>query len=227
MIIYGKQVVRYAALHPSKPVQTLFLSKDIDPKLFKELAQCGARVERVDTMKAQAMAKGGNHQGMLAKITHLEFAPATSFYGYNFVVMTAGVTDMGNLGAIVRTAWALGAQGLVIGGLESPNLEALIRTSSGAALDMPLCSAPKPMELIGLLKQQGFCVVGATLTGEDRRDFSDLPQKRLLVLGAEGEGLSGRIERALDQAVTIAMARPFDSLNVASAAAILIDRMRA
>jgi 23S rRNA (guanosine2251-2'-O)-methyltransferase len=226
MIIYGKQVVTYAANHPKCQVETLYLAKEVDPKLFSQLQKSGARIERVDSKKAQAMAKGGNHQGMLAKITELEFAPLERLEPMRFVVMTAGVSDMGNLGAIVRSAWALGAEAVIIGGIASPNLAALVRTSSGAALDMPLVCSHKPMEAIGWLKQRHFYAVGATLDGTDHRHLDDLPPKRLLVLGAEGAGLPGRIERALEQRVTIAMAHRFDSLNVAAAAAILIDRMR-
>lgn len=226
MIIYGKQVVTYAATHPSRPVETLYLSKEVDPALFKTLQQSGARIERVDTKKAQAMARGGNHQGMLAKITELELTPLERLGSMQFAVMTVGVTDMGNLGAIVRSGWALGAEAVIIGAIASPNLAALVRTSSGAALDMPLVQAHKPMEAIGWLKQRGFYAIGATPSGEDHRGLSALPPKRLLVLGAEGAGLPGRVERALDKAVGITMAHRFDSLNVAAAAAILIDRIR-
>ncbi len=225
MIIYGKQVVVHAATHHPDRVECLYLAKEVEPPLFKQLSRCGARIERVDPKKAQAMARGGNHQGMLAKITQLEFATPATLEEAAFIVMTVGVSDMGNLGAIVRSAWALGAEAVAIGALASPNLAALVRTSSGAALDMPLINAHKPMELIGWLKQRGFSVVGATLKGQSHRQLR-IDGKRLLVLGAEGEGLPGRIERALDQTVTIEMAHRFDSLNVAAAAAILIDRMR-
>ncbi|MGE4294960.1 MAG: 23S rRNA (guanosine(2251)-2'-O)-methyltransferase RlmB [Campylobacterales bacterium] len=226
MIIFGKRVVLHALKKHRAKVQTLYLAKELDKKLFGELVKAGVRIERVDAKKAQGLAHGGNHQGMLAKIEPLLFADNSQAINRRFAVMTIGVTDMGNLGAIARTAWALGAEALVVSGVNQLNLEGLIRTSSGAALDMPLFLMPNSAEAVEHFKQAGFFTIGATLDGADTRDFSDCPAKRLLVLGAEDEGLPGRIERKLDARVTIPMAHGFDSLNVSAAAAILIDRIR-
>lgn len=226
MIIFGKRVVLHALAHHKSRVETLYVAKELDKKIFSELAKAGKKIERVDAMKAQSMAHGGNHQGMLAKITPLLFGDSEQAFNRNFALMTVGATDVGNLGAIIRTAWALGVEGVVISGVNQLNLEGLIRTSSGAALDMPLFLMPGAPEAVERFKQAGFFTVGATLDGVDARDFSDLPKRRLLLLGAEDEGLPGRIEKKLDVRVTIPMAHGFDSLNVSAAAAILIDRMR-
>ena len=226
MIIFGKRVVLHALAHHNARVETLYVAKELDKKLFAPLARSGKKIERVDAKKAQALAHGGNHQGMLAKIEPIHFADNAQVLDCRFALMTVGVTDAGNLGGIIRTAWALGVEGVVISGVNNLNLEGLIRTSSGAALDMPLFLLPGAPEAIERFKQAGFFTVGATLDGVDRRDFKACPAKRVLVLGAEDAGLPGRIEKKLDAKVTIPMAHGFDSLNVSAAAAILIDRMR-
>ncbi|MDR2152624.1 MAG: 23S rRNA (guanosine(2251)-2'-O)-methyltransferase RlmB [Helicobacteraceae bacterium] len=226
MVIFGKQPVLYAIERHSDMIETLFVAKELDKKLFSRLKSAKKPIEVLDFKKAQALSRGQNHQGMLAKIKPLLFRENREAYDSRFVVMCAGVTDAGNLGAIVRTAYALGVDSFVFSGVNSVNLEALIRTSSGAALSMPLFLAPNAHETIELFKQKGFLTIGADVKGEDARTFESGGGKRLLVLGAEGYGLSERTLKKLDRLVAIAMEREFDSLNVAAAAAILIDRIR-
>jgi 23S rRNA (guanosine2251-2'-O)-methyltransferase len=132
---------------------------------------------------------------------------------------------MGNMGSLVRSAYALGVEALVITGIREPNLEALIRTSSGAALDLPIVVVHNIHDVMHELKQSGFTLYGATLEGKNVRDMS-FDSKRALILGSEGEGLSGRVEKGLDHGVSIEMAHDFDSLNVGVAGAILMERMR-
>jgi len=104
-------------------------------------------------------------------------------------------------------------------------LEALIRTSSGAALDLPIVVVHNIHDVMHELKQSGFTLYGATLEGKNVREMS-FDSKRALILGSEGEGLSGRVEKGLDHGVSIEMAHDFDSLNVGVAGAILMERMR-
>lgn len=148
MIIFGKRVVLHALERHRGRVETLYVAKELDKKLFSQLAKAGVRIERVDARKAQGLAHGGNHQGMLAKIEPLHFADTTQATERNVALMTVGVTDAGNLGAIIRTAWALGVEGVVISGVNNLNLEGVIRTSSGAALDMPLFLIPGAPEAV-------------------------------------------------------------------------------
>lgn len=63
MIIYGKQIVLYVLENHPKLVEEVFLSKEIDNKLFSKFLKLGKKIHRLDNQKAQALAKGGNHQG--------------------------------------------------------------------------------------------------------------------------------------------------------------------
>jgi 23S rRNA (guanosine2251-2'-O)-methyltransferase len=226
MIIFGKQPILYALERHADMIETLYVAKELDKKLFSLLAKANKPIERLDFKKAQAFAHSQNHQGMLAKIKPLLFRENREVFDSRFVVACAEVTDAGNLGAIVRTAYALGVDSFVFSGVNNVNLETLIRASSGAALSMPLFLMPNLLETIEVFKQKGFLTVAAALDGEDVRNVEFGAEKRLLVLGAEGYGLSARALKKLDRGVTIAMTRDFDSLNVSAAAAILIDRMR-
>lgn len=225
MLIYGKQPVYYAIERHKDRIKTLYLAKEIDKKEYSHLMKQGFEIKRIPEKAAQSMVKGGNHQGFIAEISQVVPYASPFLKKCDFIVVLSSITDMGNIGSLIRSAYALGVDALVISGIKDPNLEAMIRTSSGAALDMPLVIIHNIHDVVHELKQSGFKIYGAVMDGEDIRKaaFAD---KRVLVLGNEGEGLSGRVQKSLDVGVSIPMAHDFDSLNVGVAGAILMERMR-
>ena len=136
-----------------------------------------------------------------------------------------GITDVGNIGAIVRSAYALGADGVIVTGLKTLPLEPVVRSSTGALFDLPFNVTTNLYDVLTELKNAGHRLYGAVMEGEDVRDIA-FEGKRALLLGNEGEGIPARAVRRLDQGVKIAMAHGFDSLNVSAAGAILMERMR-
>ncbi len=225
MVIYGKQPVHYALAHHTDRIKTLYLAKEIDKKEYSALMKTGLEIKRIPEKAAQAMAKGGNHQGYIAEISPVRPYASTFLKQCRFVVVLSSITDVGNIGSLVRSAYALGVDALVICGIREPNLEPVVRTSTGAALDLPLVIVHNIHDVMHELKQSGFTLYGAMMEGKDVREMSFEP-KRALILGSEGEGLSGRVQKGLDVGVSIPMAHDFDSLNVGVAGAILMERMR-
>lgn len=225
MLIYGKQPVYYALERHKDRIKTLYLAKELDKKEYSHLMKMGFEIKRIPEKAAQSMVKGGNHQGFIAEISQIVPYASPFLKKCDFVVILSGITDMGNIGSLIRSAYALGVQAIVISGIKEPNLEPMIRTSSGAALDMPLVIIHNIHDVIHELKQSGFQIYGAVMDGEDIRGTTFSP-KRALVLGNEGEGLSGRVQKSLDVGISIPMAHDFDSLNVGVAGAILMERMR-
>ncbi len=225
MLIYGKQPVFYAIERHKDRIKTLYLAKEIDKKEYGLLMKMGFEVKRIPENAAQSMVKGGNHQGYIAEISQIVPYASPFLKKCGFIVVLSSITDMGNMGSLVRSAYALGVEALVITGIREPNLEALIRTSSGAALDLPIVVIHNIHDVMHELKQSGFTLYGATLNGTNVREMS-FDSKRVLFLGSEGEGLSGRVEKGLDHGISIEMAHDFDSLNVGVAGAILMERMR-
>ena len=69
MIIYGKQIVLYVLEKHQDLIEEVFLSKEIDSKLFARFAKINKKIHKVDNQKAQALAKGGNHQGLILKLS--------------------------------------------------------------------------------------------------------------------------------------------------------------
>ncbi|MRI58245.1 MAG: 23S rRNA (guanosine(2251)-2'-O)-methyltransferase RlmB [Epsilonproteobacteria bacterium] len=225
MIVYGKQIFFYLLeRHPQK-IRRVYLQKRIDPALFERLKKLGIEVVLVDPKKAQALAKGGNHQGFLIEIDEYRFADLEDLKDGDFLVVLHGLTDVGNIGSIVRTAYALGVDGIVVTGLRSLAMEGVIRRSSGAALDMPIALRFSALEVLKELKDVKFGLYVADMDGVDVRKERFLG-KRALILGSEGEGVPKKLKERCDKVLRIVMKRPFDSLNVSAAAAIFIDRMR-
>ncbi len=224
MIIYGKQLFFYILKYHPTLLRTIYLGKECDKKLFSNIASLKVPIVRLDAKHSQAMAKGGNHQGFLAQITPLETIPLEDVKKGKFLVMLYGLTDMGNIGAICRSAYAFGADGVIVANIRNLQLDAIARTSSGAIFDLPLVHVSEGLSAINELLQVGFGVYGADASGKDVRDV-EFSNKKVLILGNEGEGIPAKVLLKCSEKIAIPMARAFDSLNVSAAAAVLCDRM--
>ena len=224
MIIYGKQLILHLLEHYPKRIETIFLAKECEPKLFSQMARVTDKICRIDEKKAQALSRGGNHQGFIAQIKDVELTSFNEIKKGSFLVVLDEVTDVGNIGAIVRSAYAFGADGLILSGVKTCNLEAILRTSSAAAFELPIAVCASTKDMMNELKQIGFSLYGADMGGVDVKEVT-FASKRVLIMGSEGKGLSPKVKEKLDKVISIKMARAFDSLNVSAAAAILCDRI--
>ncbi|SFV90614.1 23S rRNA (guanosine-2'-O-)-methyltransferase rlmB [hydrothermal vent metagenome] len=223
MIIYGKQVCLYALERHPESVETVYIAKK--GILPKHLFHCyHDKIKFLEEKWAQSMSKGGNHQGILLDVSEIESPDINVIKKSDFIVILDGLTDVGNIGAIVRSAYALGADAVIATGVRQLNFSAIIRTSSGAMLDMPFLLTHNVLDLLNELKQIGFGIYGAAMEGEPIQKMI-FPVKRVLVMGSEDKGISKRVRGKLDGLVSIQMKHAFDSLNVSAAAAILIHRM--
>jgi 23S rRNA (guanosine2251-2'-O)-methyltransferase len=223
MIIYGKQVCLYALEHHPETVQTVYVAKKgiLPQSIFHQFHD---KIKFLEEKWAQSMSKGGNHQGILLEIDELTQTPLSEIKKNDFVVVLDGLTDVGNIGAIVRSAYALGAEAVVASGVKQLNFSAIVRSSSGALLDMPFLVTYNILDVINELRQVGFTAYGAAMEGKPVQKML-FEKRRVLVLGSEGKGISKKARAKLDALVSIEMKHAFDSLNVSAAAAILIHRM--
>jgi 23S rRNA (guanosine2251-2'-O)-methyltransferase len=225
MIIFGKQPVYYVLdKHPNK-IKTLFTSKELDKKEYSRLMRMDFELKRIPENAAQQMSKSGNHQGFLAEVDEIELHDLKDLHKAEFIVVLAGITDMGNMGAIIRSAYALGVDAIVISGIKQFPIDALVRSSSGAVYDMPLVHVHNLYDVMNELKLDGFTLYGASMEGQDVREITPT-KKKALIMGSEGFGIPTRALKKLDVEVSIKMENDFDSLNVSVAGAILMDRMR-
>jgi TrmH family RNA methyltransferase len=144
-----------------------------------------------------------------------------------FVLVATDVQDPGNLGSLVRVAEAGGMTGvLVCGASAHPFSWKAVRGSMGSALRIPLALDSTPESAVDCLKDRGVRIVAAVPRGGEHPDEVNWSGPAALLLGGEGPGLSGDLVARSDQSVTIPMAPPVESLNVAVAAAILVYAAR-
>jgi tRNA G18 (ribose-2'-O)-methylase SpoU len=145
--------------------------------------------------------------------------------GARLVVVVEDLVDVDNLGAIVRNAAAFGAQALLLSPRAAdPFYRKAIRVSLGSVFLLPIIRLMRwPEELVELREQHGFTVVGAVVRA-DAVPLRELPPpaRTALLLGAEGPGLSAAAMAACHHLVTVPMAAGADSLNVATAGAVLL-----
>lgn len=223
MIIYGKQVCLHALEQHSEKIKTVYVAKKniLPQELFHKYHE---NIKFLEERWAQAMSKGGNHQGILVEMSEFEESALEDIKKNDFLVVLDGLTDVGNIGAIVRSAYALGADAVIATGVKQLNYAAIARSSSGALLDMPLMIAPNILDTFNELQQLGFTFYGASMNGENIQGMT-FKTKRVLVLGSEGKGLSKKVLSKVNHMISIEMKHAFDSLNVSAAAAILIHRM--
>jgi 23S rRNA (guanosine2251-2'-O)-methyltransferase len=227
MIVYGKQIVFYILEKHPKLIKQIFLTKELDKKMFKKFMDIGVKVIRPDEKKAQSLARGGNHQGFLLEIEDFYFEEINEIKKKDFIVVLDGLTDVGNIGAIARTCYALGVGGLIICGIKNLDMAPVVRTSSGTALDLPITIIQNSSDLANELKQLKFTLAGADASGYDIKTIErSKGQKIALFLGNEGDGLSGKLVKKLDIKLSIKMENNFDSLNVSVAAGILIHSLK-
>lgn len=225
MLIYAKQPINYIINNHPERIKTLYLAKEIEKKEYSRLMKMNFEIKRIPSDAAGKMCKNASHQGILAEVDDFKLYDYQSFLNREFILVLSGLTDIGNIGAIVRTAYALGVDAIIACGVKKLPFEGILRTSTGALYDIPFALHTNVHDVMNDLKTSGFCTYGADMGGTDIRDV-EVKQKRALFLGSEGEGLTSRVISKLDEVVSIKMSHGFDSLNVSVAGAILMDRMR-
>ena len=139
------------------------------------------------------------------------------------VVVTVDVADPGNLGTIIRSAEASGADGVVVTGSASVDLHhpKVVRASAGAIFGVPVADEPDAASALDEIGRRERRRLAARVADAVPYDELDLTSACALVLGNEARGLPRRLDAHLDGAVAIPMAGAADSLNVAMAGTIL------
>ena len=148
--------------------------------------------------------------------------------GRRVLVALECVTNPDNVGGVFRNAMAFGADGVLLGpGCADPLYRRALRVSMGGALVTPAATVPDWAEGLAGLRAAGFTIVALTPdpAAVDLTALGAAPERLVLLLGSEGEGLSAASRAATDVQVRIAMAPGVDSLNVATAAGIALHRL--
>jgi 23S rRNA (guanosine2251-2'-O)-methyltransferase len=176
-----------------------------------------------------AMAGDPHHQGVVARVAWASYASLADLLEIPgargeppFFLALDQVQDPRNLGAVLRTAEATGAHGVVVPKHHAVGLtSAAAKSAVGAAELVPVAREPNLVQVLEVFKKEGVWVIGAAPGGGKLPWETDLAGPVCLVLGGEGEGLRPLVARSCDLLVSLPMRGKLASLNVSAAAAVL------
>lgn len=229
-IAEGEKVIRRALESGHRP-RSFLLSPRWIAGLRDVLEEHDVDVWVVDEALAEQVTGFHVHRGALASLHRTVSRPWRDLLGMGRVVLVEDVVDHANLGAIVRSAAALGWEGMIVSPrCADPLYRRAVKTSMGAVFTLPWARMVDPVEALAEVRGAGFLVVAAALSPDavTLDDAAELVGDRrvALMVGTEGAGLSDSWLAAADLVVQIPMAAGIDSLNVAAAAAVLCWELR-
>lgn len=230
--IYGVNPVMEALrAHPGEIVRVLVEQRRSHgaEKVAQAAAQAKVRVETIGEKELAHRARGGVHQGVGAELAEFEYAELHDLLGAArakgeapFVLVLDGVTDPQNFGALIRSAHALGAHGVVVPKDRAAGVTpAVAKAAAGATEHTLVARVTNLSRAIEELKEAGVWTVALAGEGEQGLPSIDLTSPVALVLGNEGAGVRPLVRKTCDHVARIPMAG-FESLNVGAAGAIAL-----
>jgi 23S rRNA (guanosine2251-2'-O)-methyltransferase len=229
LVIYGINPV-LEALRAGR-VRRLRVGPRADRRIDEALALArkrGVAVERVDAETIERAARGAVHQGVVADVdaprdyTVAELV-ASAAPEPPLLVVLDGIEDPHNVGAIIRTADAAGAHGLVRQARHAAALDGIAaKASAGAVAHVRVATVVNVARAVEELKTAGVWTLGLAGDAPEPYDVIDFKVPTAFVLGAEGAGLRRLVRERCDRLVSIPMRGSVSSLNVSAAAAIVL-----
>lgn len=217
MKVSGKNVFNELDI---KNIRKVYLSKSFKDKDIIEFIQKN-KIKYVisDPKVMDGMIR--NNQGIIVDINDYEYSNLESIDS-DFVIILDHLEDPHNFGAIIRTSEAMGIKHIIIPKDRSVSVnETVMKTSAGALNHVNIIQVPNLVNAINYLKDNGFFVYGAEADGINYKDV-DYSDKRCLVIGSEGKGISPVVRKNCDEIISLTMKGHVNSLNASVAAGILI-----
>lgn len=230
-LIIGRNAV-LEVIKSGQAVNKVLIADNIDPAfaaaVFKLCKENSIPCRKLPKQQLQRLA-GPEHHGIVAEVAAMPYASLEDILALAkergeapFLVVLDGVEDPHNLGAVIRTALAAGAHGLVIGKHRSAALnQTVLRTSAGAAAYLPVARVTNISQTLAALREAGLWLTAADMDGQPLWQL-DLTGPMALVLGGEGQGLSPLVKKGCDLVAAIPMQGQIGSLNVSVSAAVLL-----
>ncbi len=232
--LYGVHPVRELLRAGTAQVTELWLAEGGDRARAAELTglarERGAAVREAPRGELERLAGTDRHQGVVAVVAEYGYrelddllAAARSAGEPPLLVALDGIEDPHNLGAVIRSAHALGAHGVVIPKDRAAGVTpAVARVSAGAVEHLPVARVTNLARAIAELKEAGVWTVALDADAPDSLAAVDLTLPTALVLGAEGSGIRPLVRKTCDRVARIPMSGRIGSLNASAAAAIAL-----
>lgn len=230
LTIYGRKPVLEALRDPSRRVAKVIVATNAEGSIVREIEStaraAGVRVAHASPARVKSLAGNGRHdQGVVADVE----APAVRTLDEwlaaperGHLLLLDGVHNPQNVGLILRAAAAMGLAGTVLPRVGTPDLGPLvIKASAGVAFQASVLRCRTPEEAAAKLHEAGVPLLGLGAERGESLPEARLPEVAAFVVGDETAGVSGEVAALLDGWVSIPMAPGVESLNVATAVAIL------
>ena len=229
--IYGRNTV-LSALKEHK-VKSIYICDNFsfDP-ILNELKKQKIDTKIVDKKYLDKLANGGNHQSGVGVIDDYKYMALMDLIEkaiqskYPLIVILDGVQDPHNLGAIMRSCDAFGANGIIIKKNRQVSVNSTVaKTSTGAIDYVPVCMVTNLVQTINTLKENGYWIVSSDASSKLNYQQMDYKCPIALVVGSEGEGISRLVLENSDFVTKIDMIGHINSLNASVAAAVYLAQI--
>ena len=230
--IYGIRAI-LEAIQAGKAIDKIYLQKGLQGNLAQQLQAVarknGVRISYVPEQRLERF-RDRNHQGAVATISPVEFLEYQALIDQvlsekeaPLLLLLDGISDVRNLGAIIRTAACTGVDGVILPASGSAPVTAdTIKTSAGAVFNLPMAKTPHIKDAVFYLQSSGVQVVAATEKAKDSLFEADLTPATAIIMGSEGKGVSPAVLKAADRAARLPMEGSIASLNVSVACGVFL-----
>lgn len=237
--IFGLRTI-IEAIQANNTISKIYLQKGLrGGPLFSELTKLikehNIPTSFVPIEKLNHISKQGNHQGAVARISPVSFVDLDELIGKTteqaetplFIILD-GITDVRNVGAIIRTAECTGVHGIVIPRQGSAPINAdTIKTSAGAAFKIPLARVDHVKDALFQFQASDYQIIAATEKSESLIYDVDFKQPTVIILGSEDKGINPSVLKMATSKVKLPLMGTIESLNVSVACgAILYEVVR-
>ncbi|GAB4209505.1 MAG: 23S rRNA (guanosine(2251)-2'-O)-methyltransferase RlmB [Bacteroidia bacterium] len=193
----------------------------LNPARSKKIA-----VQYVPAVKLDKLFKNKNHQGIGAfviPVAYYSLEEVLSKGTANLILFLDRITDVRNFGSIARSAYAMGADALLVPSKDSASVNAdAVKTSAGALLKIPVCRESDMLNALKTLKERGFYIVACHEKTARLIQEVDFKRPTVIILGSEHNGILKEYLKICDVEAKIPMSKNFDSLNVSVSAGIVL-----
>ncbi len=213
-------------------MRRVLLARGVEPRLVREVEALGLPFEWTSRVELAQLVGTTRHQGIAGEVLDLGYAEPEAMFRraeaageLPLFVLLDGITDPQNYGAVIRTAEALGAHGVVNEARRSAPLSpAVVKASAGAAARIPLVRVKNLPRAIEELKARGVWVYGLAGEAEKSLEAADYQRPLALVIGSEGRGMRRLVRERCDEVLAIPLKGRTPSLNASVAAGIALYR---
>lgn len=218
MLVWGKNVFNEIDVNK---IRKVYLDRNKEKEYISYLKQNKIRYDLVEKRVLDDMS-AKNHQGIVVDIYDYEYKELESCFNDELVLMLDHLEDPHNFGAIIRTCECAGVKHIIIPKDRSVRVnETVIKVSTGAITYVDIIMVSNLSNAIDKLKNKGFFIYGADMDGKNYMHV-DYADKKVLIIGNEGKGISNIVQQNCDEIISIPMSGKINSLNASVSAGILI-----